>query len=289
MDGIEVVCTNCGRHFTVSEDLAGLAATCPRCEHQVAVPSSSGMRENRHRLQLRRGTPITGGRVCPACNAAMPADAVICVRCGFDTRTGTTWQTKQSYFAIWRRISPLLGVVILVGIVWTITKRWRESGSIGEPPVIKPQTAAQREVSPESSPTQSLVVSAPVPAQIQDVADTTTVATAQASDTATNVVAEAPAGPSKADIEIRLTQTLNARLPLYAHGAQAVLRQKNGLVHRGEIVVLGTNSVTLKTEMGIREIPFAVLDRDSRLRCDPDFRQRLIQARAEHDLKSSAH
>lgn len=288
MDGIEVVCANCGNQFTVSEDLAGLAVTCPRCERQVAVPSQSEARAERPRLQVRRGTPITGGKVCPACNVAMPADAVICVHCGFDTRTGTTWQTKQSSFAIWNRIGPLVGVVILVGLVWTITKRWRESRPIGELPVIKPQAVAQREASPESSPTQSLVVSAPVPAQIQDIEDTTTVATAETGGSVTNVAVEAPAGPSKAEIEIRLAKTLDARLPLYTRGAQAVLRQNNGLVHRGEVIVLGTNSVTLKMETGIREIPFSLLDRDSRLRCDPDFRRRLIQARAEHAAKSSA-
>lgn len=288
MDGIEVVCANCGNQFTVSEDLAGLAVTCPRCERQVSVPRLSESRGERPRLQVRRGTPITGGKVCPACNAAMAADAVICVHCGFDTRTGTTLQTKKSPLAIWSRIGPLIGLVILVGIIWTITKRWRESGPIGEPPVIEPPTAAQREVSPEAPSPQSPEAPTATPTQTQDLAGASTVAAAETGGSETNVVAAVPAGPSQAEIEIQLAKKLDARLPLYTRGAQAVLRQINGLVHRGEVIVLSTNSVTLKMETGIREIPFSLLDRDSRLQCDIEFRRRLIRARAEQVVKSSA-
>lgn len=282
-EGISVVCPHCGRNFAVSEDLAGLATTCPQCERQVSVPLPPDAAEQRPRLQVRRGTPVAGGKACPSCGAAMAQDAVICVRCGFDTRTGVSWQAKQPRKNIVGVVLGVVGVIIVAGWLHLWLKAKRQSGPIGEmPAVVAPVSQPQATQAAAPSSAQAPVTESP----------TTDVAVAEAAPAAsvddeeksTEVVGQ----PAREELETQLTQALNARYPMYARGGQAVLRQNNGLVHRGEVIALGTNAVTLKTETGIKEIPFAALDKESRLRCDPEARRRLVALRVNQVLAGSA-
>jgi hypothetical protein len=285
-EGINVVCANCGREFVVSEDLAGHSTTCPQCERQVAVPFPSTVRDERPRLQVRRGTPIAGGKACPGCGAAMAADAVICVQCGFDTRTGVSWQTKPAGHNLMKPILAIAGAVIIVGWLHLWLKSRRESGPIGEPPPVATPSASAVSPPPVLEQTEPSATSASSKAEVVVAAPPSN---ATPPETTANVPETASAPRmSRDELERQLTQTLDARYPLYTRGAQAVLRQNNGRVHRGEIIVLATNSVTLKTELGIQEIEFALLDKESRLRCDAAARKRLIQTRIEQMLSASS-
>lgn len=279
-EGISIECPNCGRTFTVSEDMGGLAVTCPQCEQQVSVPLPHEAAEQRPRLQVRRDVPVAGGKKCPSCGGIMAEDAIICVRCGFDTRTGITWQAKSARNNIVRLVIGVSGVVIVAGWLHLWLKAKRESGSIGDMPVSVHSASGSAMTS-----TTERVIAQPAPREIATVE--VAVAEVPAHTSITEETQTVPAGPSREELEKQFTETLNARYPLYERGAYAVLRQNNGLVHRGEVLVLSTNSVTLKTEMGIKEIPFAALDRESRIRCDPEARRRLIALRVDQKLAGS--
>lgn len=69
---IVVRCT-CGKALSVKDELAGKRVRCPACKAVLEVPPAE------------RAAPA---RACPGCGKALPPNAVICVECGYDTRTG---------------------------------------------------------------------------------------------------------------------------------------------------------------------------------------------------------
>ena len=73
MADIQVHCGSCGNEFNVTEDMAGLIATCPKCERQISVPLPDGIRESRPKLQMKKEETLSGGKRCPACNGSMAA------------------------------------------------------------------------------------------------------------------------------------------------------------------------------------------------------------------------
>ena len=88
---IDVFCSQCKKTYRVKDELAGRRGKCPQ-GHVVVVPQrkvdaasaapASGAREV---------VPAAGkeaGKTCPGCAAALPENAVLCVQCGYDFRTG---------------------------------------------------------------------------------------------------------------------------------------------------------------------------------------------------------
>ena len=77
---IRVTCT-CGKQFQVKEELAGKRGKCAACGQVLsipAIPSSAA-------LEKAIPAPL---RACPACWEALQPNAVICLHCGHDLRTG---------------------------------------------------------------------------------------------------------------------------------------------------------------------------------------------------------
>ena len=63
-------CT-CGQKLEVDDEHAGKQPKCPRCGTSITIPS-----------------PTPEENVCPACENPMEHDAVICIECGFNKKTG---------------------------------------------------------------------------------------------------------------------------------------------------------------------------------------------------------
>ena len=63
-------CT-CGQLLEVENEHAGNQAKCPRCGESVAIPSTEEEESK-----------------CPGCGKPMEYDAVICMECGFNRKTG---------------------------------------------------------------------------------------------------------------------------------------------------------------------------------------------------------
>lgn len=277
MPGIEVHCGNCGGTFTASEDMAGLIATCPKCERQVSVPLPDAVRQSRPKLQMKKEGTVDGGKRCPHCNGSMSPDAVICLQCGYDLRTGRPFSQPGAGLGQMKPLLTVLGLVILAGIVWTVMKQRSDSGIMGDP---MPQTAVaapQEQPQPETSPT-------PPPAPVVEVAAPIDAVAVEAAP-----APEKPVVPTETpeQMRARLTRSLNDRYPMFVPGAPIAIRRVNGLVHRGELVVLGPQSATLKVEKQIVEVPYNVLDRGSRLRCDTEFRKKLVEYKIAQDGASA--
>jgi hypothetical protein len=93
---IAMDCSRCGRHHEVADALAGQTLYCADCNSAMRIPApgeaapppaTASAQEPRLRL-AGQGHSADGGRLCAACGLAMDSEAVVCVGCGFDTRTG---------------------------------------------------------------------------------------------------------------------------------------------------------------------------------------------------------
>ena len=89
-DAPRIACPQCGKQYRWSEQYAGRKVRC-KCGQTMRMPaeaptaaeSAAGMYD-----LADSGAPAGGAGTCPSCSAAMPADAVICIECGYNVQTG---------------------------------------------------------------------------------------------------------------------------------------------------------------------------------------------------------
>ncbi|MBM4039168.1 MAG: hypothetical protein FJ290_11710 [Planctomycetes bacterium] len=79
----------CGKILTAPDGTEGKRARCSACKRAVTIPSGF------HLSNAEDATPppgatggAAGGEACPSCGRPLAAEAVLCVHCGFDRRTG---------------------------------------------------------------------------------------------------------------------------------------------------------------------------------------------------------
>ena len=155
------LCPNCGASITADEPIASSLLTCPHCQQQCPFPR----RKIRLRLQPL-GTPPDLAEVgkqqpCPQCKVPMAADAVFCVKCGFDLRTGKTVQTvgEGKRPSQTRKIISIVCLLIALAVLWRVyTNRQRsEFPRQNLSPAISAQSAYPSEPQNKPSPTAAIV------------------------------------------------------------------------------------------------------------------------------------
>jgi len=114
-------CPHCGERITIDESLTVSELTCPHCQQQCPVPR----RKIRLRLEPLGTLPdmAEAGKQqqCPQCKVPMAADAVFCVKCGFDLRTGKIAQTLGAG----KRPSQTKSVLSIVCLLIALAALWR--------------------------------------------------------------------------------------------------------------------------------------------------------------------
>lgn len=247
------------------------------------------------KLRINRNAPVGAGPTtpCPHCGADMPKGGVICVACGVDLRTGK--QLKSANAATPQKVALLAGGILLLLLLVTLAAILLNGDQDME---ATPALIAEVPASPEPS-------SEPVPDQ-PDV----DVPSEPASDLAENVVPEeeeefpdeqsVPDSNTEQEVDpdterdrerfesmrATLRKALDERAPPYIVGDEVELRLETGLVHRGTLVSV-RQGVALIVDEDIRErVPIDGLDRPSRLRIDPDVRERLIESRLRQLLNN---
>lgn len=85
----------CGTSLKAPVSANGRRVKCPKCGAVLSVPApaADAAGANDAPARGRTGPAIVP---CAACGAAMPADAVLCVACGYDTRTGKTVKSAST-------------------------------------------------------------------------------------------------------------------------------------------------------------------------------------------------
>jgi hypothetical protein len=98
---IKVAC-KCGAAFAAKDELAGRTVACPKCKQplkiQAAQPAAAAAPAAPHaNADLFDGLGLKARDEsvprCPGCNADMPANAVLCVKCGYNVKLGRRMQT----------------------------------------------------------------------------------------------------------------------------------------------------------------------------------------------------
>ena len=275
MADIQIHCVNCGTTFDVPDETAGLIAQCPQCQQEVRVPLPAGGASGVGKLQVKRDHVLAGGKKCPACDATMGEGAVICIHCGYDTRTGLRLETDNPRARMFQQVAKVLGVAVVAAGLWVAVK-WYTSRDMALPDVqAAPASAKDR----RSKPKSEVAVPAAPTSEVVGLVVTQTVVTTQAQVSAkgsvTNMTPE-----ELALMEARYRESVTGQLDQYysfhAVGSTVAIRRVTGLVHRGTIKEYKKESVLVDSEGSIVEVPLAGLDQNSRLRCDAAFRAQFI-------------
>lgn len=102
---IAVAC-QCGAKFAAKDELAGKAVKCPKCSQPLRIPAAEGAAKPSAAAKTPTKAPeppvdnsvsnildefgigkTVVGNKCPSCQAAMAEGAVICIQCGYNTKT----------------------------------------------------------------------------------------------------------------------------------------------------------------------------------------------------------
>lgn len=130
---IAMDCARCGKHHEVADSLAGQTLYCSGCNSAMRIPAP-GSTESQpvepvvdSRLKLAGlNRSSDGGRLCPACGLAMAADTVVCVGCGFNTRTGLgPADIARRRRAIRARVSLVLFLLVIGAAAWGVALLYR--------------------------------------------------------------------------------------------------------------------------------------------------------------------
>lgn len=232
-------------------------------------------------LKIKADEPSAPETRCPSCGASVPDGAVICVQCGYDFRSG-----RRVGEEVAPRANPLAiaGVALLVAVAAGLLA-WRLMPS-APPPAPAANTPVETPV-----PAPATVV----PVVVESAAPTQTVAMVNAETQVVAVVEQTPAEPHQipevprldpavveAEQRVAVVEQLNVKAPLFAAGEAVELRFTNGVVQRGIFVSRQPDRLSLQTSSNVtRVVEFVLLDRASRVRSDPEYRERYIDFHAQ--------
>ena len=79
-------CPHCGKALNIKDKLAGKRAKCPGCKNVLRIPAVAAV--------PAAGPSASAGSKCPNCDQPLPPGAVLCVKCGYDTRTRRILRTE---------------------------------------------------------------------------------------------------------------------------------------------------------------------------------------------------
>ena len=246
------------------------------------------------------------GKPCPKCGAKAPADAVLCVQCGYNFNTGKKVggglppETKRLI-----TLGAVAGVILVGALVWFLWPKDEEFVS-PVPTRTEEQIAADREAAraareqkladekaaKEKEEADKKAAAEAEKARLEAEKEAALQAQAEAEAAAARAAEEAAAAEAEAQRQAfeakkaQALETFRARLdqtePMYQLGEVVELRTKNGLVRKGVLKYFGRRDgvrfARLETELaGNLEIPITDMDPATRRRCDEEYRAAYIQ------------
>jgi len=277
MSEVPVNCGHCGEVFSVSDKMMGQSTACPKCKRQVAVLDSSDRPEGVEKLQLRKEEKSSGGKICPSCGAAMAPGVLICSQCGYDTRTGARYLDRPQPSRVLQWVLWGVGAVILVMLLKSCFSGKKEVEILGDGAVSGQQPAVTEAAGSGAT------------------GETAAAGMVEGGGTSSNAAVGgstemSPENLAKLEAEYRekLTQQLAVTYPMYKPGDAVVLRRVNGQIHRGALKERKAAAVVIVNGGQTNEIPLKVLDRASRLKCDPVFREEIVNFHVQKRAKETA-
>jgi hypothetical protein len=249
------------------------------------------------------------GKPCPKCGAKAPADAVLCVQCGYNFKTGKNVsgglppETKRLI-----ALGAVAGVILLGGLVWFLLPKEKEfvppanipsEEQIAADRAAREKKLAEEKAAKEKAEADKKAAEEAEKARLEAEKEAALQAQAEAEAAAARAAEEAAAAEAEAQRQAfeakkaQALETFRARLdqtePMYQLGETVELRTKNGLVRKGVLKYFGRRDgvrfARIETELaGNLEIPITEMDPATRRRCDDEYRaayiQRFIDTRA---------
>ena len=249
------------------------------------------------------------GKPCPKCGAKAPADAILCVQCGYNFKTGKKVggglppETKRLII-----LGAVAGVILVGALVWFLLPKEEEfvppanipsEEQIAADRAAREQKLAEEKAAKEKAEADKKAAEEAEKARLEAEKEAALQAQAEAEAAAARAAEEAAAAEAEAQrlaFEAKKAQaleTFRARLdatePMIQPGETVELRTRNGLVQKGVFKRYGRRDgvrfAVLETELnGTLEIPIQDMDPATRRRCDAEFRaayiQRFIDAKA---------
>lgn len=242
------------------------------------------------------------GKPCPKCGAKAPADAVLCVQCGYNFKTGKNVsgglppETKRLI-----ALGAVAGVILVGALVWFLLPKeeefvppvpTRSEEQIAADRAAREQKLAEEKAAKEKAEADKKAAEEAEKARLEAEKEAALQAQAEAEAAAARAAEEAAAAEAEAQRQAfeakkaQALETFRARLdqtePMYQLGETVELRTKNGLVRKGVLKYYGRRDgvrfARIETELaGNLEIPITEMDPATRRRCDDEYRAAYIQ------------
>ncbi len=278
---IQVKCAFCDQPFDFDRAQESLLADCPHCKKQNTIFISTTPSKD---IRIQRDAPnLSGSKICPSCKSTIGRDAVLCIRCGHDFKTGKKI-VKPSWFSQHKGIVLASSAGFLVVIVALTFIFWPKS----LPPPIAPITPPLAAQPPPTTPPPP-AAPAPTPPVAQAVVPPPSKTTPPPPPPPTPAQRAAKQAETdraifeakKRQAEQKLRQQLDAGKPMQKVGTTVELRRKNGVIDKGTFqgfAGTGTNRVAVLVSPTKKSgVPLVALDPDSRIRLDLEYREAFIR------------
>ncbi|MCA9231066.1 MAG: hypothetical protein KDA57_10465 [Planctomycetales bacterium] len=103
---IDFSCSSCQKSYHVKDELAGKTAECTACGKKMRIPTLVPVASESDlnlkdliddELPTKASATLTPAvtQKCPECSAPLAIDAVLCVACGYDKRSGDILETES--------------------------------------------------------------------------------------------------------------------------------------------------------------------------------------------------
>lgn len=123
---ISITCPQCQKQYKAPAELAGKRIRCKQCGHAFAVESPppsarpAEVEEEKHSYGIQEAAELTPR--CPFCAEELPsAEAVICLKCGYNMKTRQRLQTKRvAHITFQDRFLWLLPGMVCVLLILTL-------------------------------------------------------------------------------------------------------------------------------------------------------------------------
>ncbi len=328
---LQVKCPECGRTFGVLTALAGSEAVCPGCSKPVQVPKpGSAMKkpetaspqrskpkpaptpaekkardnspsgEGKKKASIRKERPKVDLKTqpkCPECEAVLEADAVLCVKCGYDLR-----KKQQNVTARKKSINPVIPIIVLLALVGGSYAVYEfvlkpkddtptsppttavnpiaqepESDPITEPASFPAIEESVAEVDVQPDPIPELEPEPEVEAVVEPGLTPEPVVEAEPEPVVEEPVAiEAPLVDPRKEIRQLMVEKMDKQYPVAGVGDSVSLTALDGTEYTGSLTSIEGSTLSIQQNGSEVILQTKTLERRSRARLDAAYRNAMI-------------
>lgn len=273
----QIKCPFCNQPFDLDDLSGGQGMVCPHCgKPSDAAPFAN---TSQHLHLIKNAPCLLGGKACPQCNMQISPDAKVCVHCGYNFATGKKTPGVRN-FNLRRPLIRLGKCALLLLIAFVVYGQWPKIG-----PVLSSYADKLLALLPAGSPAE---LATPAPSAqdnaregIESTAKKAVQPAEKAGGEAKPTADRALFEEKKVAAEKTIRWKLDSSVPLRKPGDKVELRRKNGQVAKGilsQVESDGVNGIVIVTTAdGDARIELAALDKRSRIRIDPEYRERFIR------------